>query len=372
MATQTISEQRQQEFNVLQFTGLPPFPANVPIAPLHRLSLFKLRNDAEESERLFSASKDLGFFYLDLRNDEEGEKLLQDAESFFELGPKLYDLGRDELQKYDYKNEGSYMGYKGFGSAVVDEQGNLDRNEFYNIPKDDFLGISKVPFAHPQLLYDNEDLIKSYMLNSHALVRFILDHLNTHLHLPPYTLTSLHRQNAASGDQVRIVKSPPQPPSDLKTALGKHTDFGSITILFNQLGGLQILPPPSLVPRGGEPVWTYVKPLPGHCIVNLGDAMVKFTNGLLRSNIHRVVSPPGEQAKETRYSLVYFSRPEDEVLLKRLKGSDVIPELKEGATEEQMSSKYWVKLQAMRLRKIDPRMSQDERKRLWEESGRGK
>ena len=36
--------------------------------------------------------------------------------------------------------------------------------------------------------------------------------------------------------------------------------------------------------------------LAGHAIVNLGDAMVNFTNGLLRSNIHRVVSPPGEQA----------------------------------------------------------------------------
>lgn len=211
------------------------------------------------------------------------------------------------------------------------------------------------------------------MLNAHTLVRLILGHLNTHLHLSPNTLTSMHRQDAVSGDQIRIVKSPPQPPSDFKTALGKHTDFGSITILFNQLGGLQILPPPSLVPEGKEPEWTYVKPLPGHCIVNLGDAMVKFTNGLLRSNIHRVVSPPGEQAKETRYSLVYFSRPEDEVVLKTLEGSVVIPKLKEGdSEEEQMNSKEWIKLQAMRLRKIDPRMSEAERKRLWEDSGRGK
>jgi isopenicillin N synthase-like dioxygenase len=239
------------------------------------------------------------------------------------------------------------------------------------IPKDDFLGISATPFAHPQILHDNAMLIKSYMLNAHTLVRLILDHLNTHLHLPSGTLTSLHRQTAVSGDQIRIVKSPPQPPSDLKTALGKHTDFGSITILFNRLGGLQILPPPSLVPAGKEPEWTYVKPLPGHCIVNLGDAMVKFTNELLRSNIHRVVSPPGEQARETRYSLVYFSRPEDDIVLKRLEGSDVIPELKDGE-EVSMISKEWIKLQAMRLRKVDPKMSEEERRRLWEESGRGK
>lgn len=214
-------------------------------------------------------------------------------------------------------------------------------------------------------------MITSYMRNAHALVTFILTQLETHLHLLPTTLTNLHRLTAVSGDQARMIKSPPQPPSDLKTALGKHTDFGSITILFNRLGGLQILPPPSLVPEHQEAQWTYVKPLPGHCIVNLGDAMVKFTNRLLRSNIHRVVSPPGEQAKETRYSVVYFARPEDEVILKRLEGSDVIPPLNDGEREEQMNSKDWIQLQAMRLRKLKPGMSDDERKRLWEDSGRG-
>ena len=150
---------------------------------------------------------------------------------------------------------------------------------------------------------------------------------------------------------MRLVKASPQPPSDRKITLGKHTDFGSITILFNRLGGLQILPPPSLVPDKQEPQWTYVRPLSGHCIVNLGDAMVKFTNGLLRSNIHRVISPPGEQAKETRYSLVYFSRPEDDVILKRLNGGDIIPTLKENEKEEEMNSKDWITLQVTRLRK---------------------
>ncbi|KAE8454670.1 hypothetical protein EG329_000293 [Mollisiaceae sp. DMI_Dod_QoI] len=369
MATKT--QTRTQNSETFTFSSIPPFPADLPTAPLHRLSLAKLRDNTSESDRLFSSCKDLGFFYLDLREDKEGESLLKDADDLFELAPKLFDIGREELQKYDYKSQGSYMGYKGFGSAVVDEKGNLDRNEFYNIPKDDFLGISSKPFAHPQMLHDHNNLITSYMHASHSLVSFILGHLEKHLHLPTDTLKSLHRQMQISGDQVRFVKSPPQPPSDMRTALGKHTDFGSITILFNRLGGLQILPPPSLTPAGQEPTWTYVKPLSGHCIVNLGDAMVKFTNGLLRSNIHRVVSPPGEQAKETRYSLVYFSRPEDEVVLKRLEGSDVIPELKEGEKDEGMNSKDWIYLQAMSTRKIKPGMSDEERKRLWEETGRG-
>jgi len=106
-----------------------------------------LRSETAESDRLFESSKKLGFFYLDLRGDAEGEKLLAEADQFFELGPKLYDLGRDELQKYDYKAQGSYMGYKGFGSAVVDEKGNLDRNEFYNVR----LFISHLSLSHSPL-----------------------------------------------------------------------------------------------------------------------------------------------------------------------------------------------------------------------------
>lgn len=146
----------------------------------------------------------------------------------------------------------------------------------------------------------------------------------------------MHRIHSVSGDQVRFVKAPPQPVDDRRTALGEHTDFGSVTVLFNRLGGLQVLPP------GQDAKWCYVRPLPGHAIVNLGDAMVKFTNGLLRSNIHRVVSPPGLQADTTRYSLVYFARPEDEVSLKRLSGSNRVPPLPEGAVEEEIKSKDWI------------------------------
>lgn len=132
MSTETLTQSPQQYRN-FTFPHLTPFPEEITIAPLLRLSLSKLRKDSAESDRLFSASKDLGFFYLDLSGDKEGEALLEEADELFELGPKLYNLGREELQQYDYKALGSYMGYKGFGSAVVDEKGNLDRNEFYNV-----------------------------------------------------------------------------------------------------------------------------------------------------------------------------------------------------------------------------------------------
>ena len=54
----------------------------------------------------------------------------------------------------------------------------------------------------------------------------------------------------------------------------------------------------------------------GHAVVNLGDAAVKFTNGVLKSAKHRVVPSPGEQGALDRYSIVYFVRPHDEALMK--------------------------------------------------------
>jgi isopenicillin N synthase-like dioxygenase len=202
------------------------------------------------------------------------------------------------------------------------------------VSKDDILGISN-PLPAPEILHKNRAKLASFMQGSHAIVTLILNTLNDQLALPKETLSNLHRQQAVSGNQVRFVKAPPQPADDRRTAMGQHTDFGSVTVLFNRLGGLQVLPP------GADAEWVYVRPLPGHAIINLGDAMVKFTNGLFRSNIHRVVAPPGLQAQSTRYSLVYFARPEDSVMLRRLEGSDRIPVL-HGQTEEEISSKDWI------------------------------
>ena len=66
--------------------------------------------------------------------------------------------------------------------------------------------------------------------------------------------------------------------------------------------------------------WVYIKPVPGSCIINLADSLVKLTAGILKSNIHRVAPAPGQQAGLPRYSLVYFSHPNDDVELVPVKG----------------------------------------------------
>jgi hypothetical protein len=216
----------------LTFTDLPPFPTDVPTAPLLRISLKNLvQGDSNEINKVWKASQELGFFYLDLRdalsadNRINGPALLKDVDALFSLGENVFDLPTPEKQKYDFIEEGSYFGYKGLGAGIVDAQGTRDRNEFYNVSKDDMLGIS-APLPAPELLQqqNSRDLLGGYVRRCHAVVTLLLSILNTKLGLPDGKLQSLHRLEAPSGDQVRWVSSPPQPEGDEREkALGEHT-----------------------------------------------------------------------------------------------------------------------------------------------------
>ncbi|KAF2104102.1 Clavaminate synthase-like protein [Rhizodiscina lignyota] len=362
------------------FKGIPPFPNTVSTAPLLRISLAKLLSgDAEEQDRVWKACCGLGFFYLDMRMNEDisdaglldGNALLDDADQLFKTGEGFFELPLEEKRKYDFSSQNSYFGYKGMGAATIDAKGNKDRNEFYNVSKDETLGVPHPP-ENPNMpaapyLDQYRPLLKDYITRCHALITYFLRFLNARLELPEGKLESLHRIDAISGDQVRFIKAPPQPVDDKRTALGAHTDFGSVTVLFNRVGGLQVRLPHYIQPtppsehsenanrlageEDGEN-WAYVRPLPGHAIINLGDALVKFSGGILRSNIHRVSSPPDTQAETTRYSLVYFSRPEDEVLLKALDESPLVKEsIKGKAAEEAVNSKDWILRRALGSRK---------------------
>lgn len=109
-----------------------------------------------------------------------------------------------------------------------------------------------------------------------------------------------------------------------------HTDFGTITLLANVLGGLQILAP------GKSPeddsAWLWVRPRPGCLIVNMGDAMVQWTGGLLRSNVHRIRYAPGAQRFHDRLSLALLVRPERNASMRRLIGAEQEDEEENGLT----------------------------------------
>lgn len=287
----------------LNFSDLPPFPTDLPTAPLLRINLSDLAaGDAAAEAALWNTCCKLGFFYLDLRGppsaSSPSSSLLSHASSLFALAPPLFSLPLAEKQRHDRSAQGSYHGYKGLGQGVIDKAGTRDRNEFWNVAKDEVLGLTsddEGPHS-PEVLAapDAQAAIREFMELTHeAVVRVVLRCVNARLGLPEGRLEGMHRLRQRSGDQVRWVRAPPVPVEEReakataaaknKATLGAHTDFGSVTVLFNRLGGLQVLLPSE--EEGGEEEWAYVKPLKGHCVVNLGDAMVKLSAGVLRSNV---------------------------------------------------------------------------------------
>ena len=93
------------------FASTPPFPDNVPTAPLVRISLEKLlNNDHDETTQCFTAYKDMGFFHLDLRGTPQGQSIVNDADKLFDVGKQLYDLFLEEKQRYDFSAHKSYSG----------------------------------------------------------------------------------------------------------------------------------------------------------------------------------------------------------------------------------------------------------------------
>src|ERR1700760_2262690 len=105
--------------------------------------------------------------------------------------------------------------------------------------KDDFVGNSP-PLPCHSLVTKNWDTLKDYVYACRAAIDLMISRLETHLELPPSTLANLHRITARSGDHVRFNQAAIQPWSDERARNAEHTDFGTLTILMNWLGGLQI------------------------------------------------------------------------------------------------------------------------------------
>lgn len=265
-----------------------------------------IKKDITEIRKLFKASTELGFFYLKIDDQLNPDDMFTLAEEVFKLP-----LHAKIEYKMDGKN-GVYYGYKSAGSMYTDRKGTPDTVEFWNISKDDIFvqGGTK----SPKVILDAKDSVMDYMSKSHKIVLAILETLSTNLGLDSQALPNLHRLVQPSGDQLRFTKSTIYPIQKECVALGAHTDFGSITILFNHLYGLQVW--------DTNAEWSYVPPLSGHAIINLGDAMVKLTGGRLKSNTHRVVTTPGISQVTDRYSVVYFARPENNVQMKSLMNDD--------------------------------------------------
>ncbi|KAI1406052.1 hypothetical protein F4819DRAFT_441473 [Hypoxylon fuscum] len=79
---------------------------------------------------------------------------------------------------------------------------------------------------------------------------------------------------------------------------GAHSDYGSITLLFqDSRGGLQVKSPTG--------AFVDATPIEDTCVVNAGDLLARWSNDNIKSTIHRVVEPPSGDGDiyPARYSI---------------------------------------------------------------------
>ena len=189
----------------------------------------------------------------------------------------------------------------------------------------------------------------SFLQHGQTVVSTLCRVLAAQLALPPETFTALQPLDKPSGTVVRMIKADPTPVGqEPRTSMVHHTDFGTVTLLANVMGGLQILTPGKLYTD--EEAWKWVRPRPGCLVVNLGDAMVEWTGGVLRSNVHRVNYAPGEQRYAERYSMAILVRPEKEASMRSLIGAGKT-DRKNEREESSLAAWEWEVKKAMALKR---------------------
>ncbi|CZT41074.1 related to gibberellin 20-oxidase [Rhynchosporium secalis] len=103
----------------------------------------------------------------------------------------------------------------------------------------------------------------------------------------------------------------------LQVRAGEHTDYGSITLLFQDMrGGLQVKSP--------KGTFVDATPVPGSVVVNAGDLLARWSNDTIKSTLHRVVEPPAPEEGDVhpaRYSIAYFCNPNFDRQIEAIEGT---------------------------------------------------
>ncbi|KAH7303993.1 2og-Fe oxygenase family protein [Stachybotrys elegans] len=268
-----------------------------------------VEGNKELAQLLIDAIRTKGFFYV------TNFGIPQDVvDNQFAIGQAFYELPLEEKLKYvPNLDAGDYNGYRPAGRRLL-AGGVPDKTEVFNLATND----GHVKQDVPKLIKAHLQEIESFAKDLHDKVLDPLNHLIAlALELPEDFLTNLHKWETHDESHLRYMKYSKfsQPEIDaLDDGLWSqgHTDLGTITLLFRQpVAGLQIKDH-----KTGQ--WKWAKPLDGSLTVNTCDALSFLTGGYVKSTVHRVSLPPKDQRHVDRLGLLYFARPQNDLVLKTI------------------------------------------------------
>lgn len=248
------------------------------------------------------ACREIGFFYL--QNHGVSSALLAQQ---FEQSRQFFALPQTAKQQLAWTTAASNRGYGGLGREQLNPDRPSDFKETFNIRRESIDHPNLWPNQLPNFRSTGLDFFAACVQTANA----VLEAIALALQLPPDFFTLRHCDQAHT---LRLLHYPPQSAESIGAAA--HTDYGSITLLFqDQVAGLEVqtrsVPQASRyrsgsASRSGE--WQTVPPLANAVLVNLGDLMQRWTNDTYRSTLHRVRS-----VAHDRYSIAFFCDPNPDV-----------------------------------------------------------
>jgi isopenicillin N synthase-like dioxygenase len=264
------------------------------------------------------ACRETGFFYV---ANHRVPQALVDAQ--FAWARRFFDLPPEEKLAVDMKRSPTTAGYEPIGGQWLDSQDvNAEvappdlKESFYcgmELPDDHPWAVRRLRgFGHnqwPTKLPGFREQMLAYRVAVSALGDLILSLLALSLELPFDWFAPYFDMPVGT---LRIIKYPPQPADAAANQIGAgaHTDWGGITILAqDDVGGLEV--------RNGAGDWIEAVPLSGMFVINLGDLMARWTNGIYNSNLHRVKN---NRSGCDRYSVPYFYGPRPDAVIEPMPG----------------------------------------------------
>ena len=221
----------------------------------------------------------------------------------------FFALPEEAKKQYHIPGGGGARGYTPFGVETAKDSKHFDLKEFWHVGREvrdekyaDVMPANVWPAEVPEFraralaLYDALDALGSRVLSALAL----------HLGLPEqYFADKTNNGNSI----LRPIHYPPITADDVPNVrAGAHEDINLITLLVGASAeGLQVLS------RKGE--WVPYTADADTIVVNIGDMLQRLTNHVLPSTTHRVVNPPGEKARQPRYSTPFFLHPNPDFVI---------------------------------------------------------
>lgn len=272
------------------------------------------------SKCLVDAAVTYGFLYVSPEGTHFTRNLI---ESQFALSKEFFSQPATEKEHYHVGTDN--RGWVGMHNEILDPgKQSKEFKEAFNIGEFDAQGMPQQEM--PAFLSTETSLnqLRTFEDVCRQTCNQILDLVGIGLEVEGGDDWFSRRHGKPSGCTTRLLHYPSLPAEvglslEEDVRAGAHSDYGSITLLFQRPGqpGLQIRPP------GNSDAWSPVPVFPeGYpaaeippILVNIGDLMSYWTNGLLRSTVHRVIFPKDTGANKDRYSIAFFCHPLDDAEL---------------------------------------------------------